>query len=69
MDMTQSLAQLAHMQVAHQSRFYRDNAQLDARLIRRFQGLMPTEEEDSQDSNKHEGDGDGNSESSSQSAS
>lgn len=68
MDIAQGFAQLAQMQVAHQMRFYRDNAKLDARLIQRFPDLIPADEEDAVDDGTHEGEGDGNSESDSQPA-
>ena len=68
MDITHCFAQLAQLQVAHQMRFHRDNAELDARLMRRFQEQVPATEDDTVDDGTQEGEGDGNSESDSQPA-
>jgi hypothetical protein len=71
MDVAQACAQLAHMHAAEQSRFYRDNAQLDTLLMRRWQGLSGEEEaveEDTLSNDQQQGDGHGDSESNSQSA-
>ena len=71
MDIAESCVQLAQMQVAHQSRFHRDNAHLDKLFMQRWQDLTAEREADEEGAIKSEqqqGDGDGNSESDSQSA-
>ena len=45
MNVAQSFAQLAQMHVAHQSRFYRDNAKLDTLLMQWWPELAAAEDE------------------------
>lgn len=60
MNVAQSFAQLAQMHVAHQSRFYRDNAKLDTLLMQWWPELAAAEDEPQADSREHqEGNADG----------
>ena len=60
MNVAQSFAQLAQMHVAHQSRFYRDNAKLDTLLMQGWAERAAAEDEPQAVPTEHqEGNADG----------